>query len=480
MFKMNSWKTPRFFDLPIFQVERPVQDEAEMSLQDTFEDAKKLVDQGMSGDAEAAKKAVEVLEDLRKRIELNHLVEAYYGSALALLGQADEDSSGRVGEGLRILEEAVSNEPDNSEVMTLRDSINRLHGAVTETTVEEDSDLAIPEDGTESDLAQDSNGYEQVELDNRQEFAEWFNWGEYDLTEFEDTENLDQNPLDKEDSQDEMAPATLDDGDIGEIPGEREAEVAPGFTDELWEVQSEDYDYNPWEPDTQAEWEMPANDPVKHRSDDWVQGEQDEKVDKREDEQEDDQEEEIQPAEPENSARETYIEGFRLYDLALAGDREATRSALELWEGIYQNNPEDTMAQAYFGGCLTLEARNDDFNEMTFRHTAEGLKLVNRAVEREPGNLRLRYLRAYLTYHAPEDTFRMNEVAIEDFTVLKQSYEEDNQSFNTELYHQILYDLGFAYKRAKEPEQAKNVWSKLLQECQDSKYIEPVKEKLRL
>ncbi|MEW6696854.1 MAG: hypothetical protein ACOY35_11585 [Bacillota bacterium] len=447
MFKMNSWKTPRFFDLPIFQVEGTVQDGAEMSLQETFEDAKKLVDRGLSGDAEAAKKAVEVLEDLRKRIELNHLVEAYYGSAVALLGQGGENSSERVGEGLRILEDAVSNEPDNSEMMTLRDSINRLiHGAVAETTVEEDIDLAIQEDGTESDLAADSDGYEQVEMDNRQAFAEWFNWGGYNLTEFEDSQDLDQYPLDKEDPQDEMAPATLDNGEIGEVPEEREEEVAPSFTDEPWEVRSEDYGYKPWKLDTQAEWEMPADDTVKHRSDDWAQVEQDEIEDEREDEQEDVQEEEIQPAEPENSTRETYMEGFRLYDLALAGDREATRSALELWEGIYQNNPEDTMAQAYFGGCLILEARNDDLSEMAFRHTAEGLKLVNRAVERDPGNLRLRYLRAYLTYRAPDDTFRMNEVAIEDFTVLKQSYEEDNQSFNTELYHQILYDLGFAYE----------------------------------
>ncbi|PHJ38320.1 hypothetical protein P378_10845 [Desulforamulus profundi] len=113
---------------------------------------------------------------------------------------------------------------------------------------------------------------------------------------------------------------------------------------------------------------------------------------------------------------------------------------------------------------------------MTFRNTAEGLKLV-RAVEREAGNLRLRYLRAYLTYNAPDDTFRMNEQAIEDFVYLKQTYEEDNYSFDTELYHQILYDLGLAYMRANELEQAKEVWSQLLQVCEDPKYKELLEEK---
>ncbi|MEW6065186.1 hypothetical protein P378_10935 [Desulforamulus profundi] len=42
----------------------------------------------------------------------------------------------------------------------------------------------------------------------------------------------------------------------------------------------------------------------------------------------------------------------------MAGNRKATQLAPELWKKIYEKNPEDPTAEAYYGSCLALEARN--------------------------------------------------------------------------------------------------------------------------
>lgn len=506
MFKMNSWKKPRFFDLPNFYLERPGQSEGDGSLQEIFDKAKLSVNQGVAGDVQAAEKALEVLADLRLRIEVNNLVEAYYGCAMALLGREDgnsQESWEKAMEGLRILDEAVSNEPDNTEIRTLRGSVSlKLPETVfhrTKTAIEDFNylaaryeldasvfseecywqvlydlgaahnnlgeareaesiwnkllslnpdgkykDLINPQHVTESDLPAESvPGLEPVETEGRQDLSDWFNAWENDaLTK---TDELPENDQDN----------------FILLPADDDQE-----TNELRDFINQESDA--WGYDTRDKFDIPPDDDDENKVDVWAQDEQDEIKDQVS--------EEILSAVDIKNRKETFLEGFRLYELALAGYREATRAALRLWEEIYQGDPQDTIAQAYYGGCLTLEARNAGVNDMTFRNTAEGLKLV-RAVEREAGNLRLRYLRAYLTYNAPDDTFRMNEQAIEDFVYLKQTYEEDTYSFDTELYHQILYDLGLAYMRANELEQAKEVWSQLLQVCEDPKYKELLEEK---
>jgi len=169
--------------------------------------------------------------------------------------------------------------------------------------------------------------------------------------------------------------------------------------------------------------------------------------------------------------REAYVEeGHQLHELGVAGNKAAVKKALDLWEKAYEADPKDTVAQAYYGSCLALSGRDSTDPNIIFSNTIKGLKLLNRAISRNWKNPKIRLLRAYLAYSLPESFFHLTERAIKDFRQLKMAYEQDNNVFSRELYHQILYDLGIAYQRTGNNPKAKKVWSKLLKESEDPKY----------
>ena len=163
-------------------------------------------------------------------------------------------------------------------------------------------------------------------------------------------------------------------------------------------------------------------------------------------------------------------EGFRLYDLALAGSRPAAGAALELWQKASEEAPDDTVAQAYLGGCLVLAGRDANEPRLFFGQTIKGLKMIDSAADLDQVNPRIRILRAFLVNSLPEAFFRKNDQVIQDFQYLKNTYEQDNTVFAEEVYQRILYDLGTAYQRDGDLEKAKEVWRELLQVSSDPKY----------
>ncbi|MEW6181574.1 MAG: hypothetical protein AB1500_00130 [Bacillota bacterium] len=88
-----------------------------------LKEAADLHQRGVAGDKEAVKKAHSLLKKIRNSAPRNEVVEAYFGSATALLGRDSLDPNERfkkAKKGLKILDEAVSNVPDNTEVRTVR------------------------------------------------------------------------------------------------------------------------------------------------------------------------------------------------------------------------------------------------------------------------------------------------------------------------------------------------------------------------
>lgn len=79
--------------------------------------------QGIQGDQNAVQEAFDVLEEIRRFYPTNHLVEAYYGSVLTLLGRDALDPMERLEKvryGLKFLDNAVQDEPDNIDIRIIR------------------------------------------------------------------------------------------------------------------------------------------------------------------------------------------------------------------------------------------------------------------------------------------------------------------------------------------------------------------------
>jgi hypothetical protein len=169
-------------------------------------------------------------------------------------------------------------------------------------------------------------------------------------------------------------------------------------------------------------------------------------------------------------------EGIRLHNLAVKGNKKAAGIAKALLEGVYKARPGNSLAKGYYGSSLALTGWYSANPGDMFGKGIKGFKLVKEAVERDPGNFRLRILRGYLAYNLPENFFHMTALAIEDFKFLIQAYDKDNSIFSKEFYWQVHYDLGMAYRRIGETERARRVWTDLARKSKDPKYAKAAED----
>ncbi|MBM7572336.1 tetratricopeptide repeat protein [Aquibacillus albus] len=98
-----------------------------MNISDThmnqFEEGKMLIKKAGDGDKNAVNKANEIFSKLRKAEPDNALIEAYYGTTMMLTARDKISPLSRLKEtiaGMKILDEAVSADPENSRIRLLR------------------------------------------------------------------------------------------------------------------------------------------------------------------------------------------------------------------------------------------------------------------------------------------------------------------------------------------------------------------------
>lgn len=91
-----------------------------------FEEAKKLHSKAIDGEKKAAKSANEKLAKLREAEPSNALIEAYYGSSLALMARdagKPLEKADKAMEGLEALNRAVALNPNHKEIRLLRANV---------------------------------------------------------------------------------------------------------------------------------------------------------------------------------------------------------------------------------------------------------------------------------------------------------------------------------------------------------------------
>jgi hypothetical protein len=167
--------------------------------------------------------------------------------------------------------------------------------------------------------------------------------------------------------------------------------------------------------------------------------------------------------------------GVENHELALKGDKEATKKAYGFFREICKLDPEDQLAAAYLGSVISLLGRDSRDPNERIKLVLQGLKTLDGAVSKKPGNPEIRSLRGYVCFNLPEMFFHRTATAVEDFKTLILHYERDNNILKEEFYWQVLYDLGVAYKRLGRKSEAKVTWDNLLLITTDPKYKELIK-----
>lgn len=165
-----------------------------------------------------------------------------------------------------------------------------------------------------------------------------------------------------------------------------------------------------------------------------------------------------------------FAQAVKLHERAVHGDKQAVKQAYELFKNLVQLDPQDRLAQAYLGSTTSLLGRDALDPIERHNYATKGLKLLDEVVVKEPHNLEIQSLRAYVCFNLPEPFFHRTVTAIEDFKHLASRYEQDKNSLTEKFYHQVLFDLGVAYKRLNRLDEAKATWNKLLQVTTNPKY----------
>lgn len=170
-----------------------------------------------------------------------------------------------------------------------------------------------------------------------------------------------------------------------------------------------------------------------------------------------------------------FEEAIALYKKGLEGDSDAVKKSYEILNDLNSTYPDNTLTQAYFGCLTTLLGRDELDPNKRFTWVMKGLKDLDKAVAKEPNNVEIRNLRGHVCLRLPEIYFHRTSTAVEDFTHLVSRYEKDNSIMSEEMYYEILFDLGTAYKGINKVLEAQKIWDKLLDATKDPKYVNWVK-----
>lgn len=173
---------------------------------------------------------------------------------------------------------------------------------------------------------------------------------------------------------------------------------------------------------------------------------------------------------------DSFAEAVNQHNLGVDGDKEAVKTACKMFKKIYSDNPQDCLAEAYLGSATALLGRDEIDPNKRFKFALDGLKILERAVSKEPRNIEIRILRGMVCYRLPEIYFHRLSTAVEDFNFLISQYEKNKKVFSHDFYCKILFDLGSAYKQLERGGEAETTWKKLLSVTKDTKYIELLKE----
>ena len=171
-----------------------------------------------------------------------------------------------------------------------------------------------------------------------------------------------------------------------------------------------------------------------------------------------------------NSYPKLLDQAILFYLQGVKGDEEAVNKAYKLLNEIRTKVPQNNLVNAYYGSVITLIGRDAVDPMKRFEKTLKGLKILDRAVDKEPENIQIRTLRANVCSKLPEIYFHRTTTAIEDYNYLLTCYEKDSTILPAASYYQFLYELGVAYQNIEQKDNAEACWEKLRTQTKGTAY----------
>ena len=143
---------------------------------------------------------------------------------------------------------------------------------------------------------------------------------------------------------------------------------------------------------------------------------------------------------------EYFSEARVLYQVGAAGDTAAARQAFEMLEQLYKQVPGNSLLEAYYGSAYILMGREESNLVTKGKISNQGLKILESALAKEPDNIEIRIVHAFVCKNLPE-WLNLGSSAIEDFRYLQSRYEADPNTFSEQFYQLIQPNIDEIQKK---------------------------------
>ncbi|MDX6767397.1 MAG: hypothetical protein SFU85_11470 [Candidatus Methylacidiphilales bacterium] len=146
-----------------------------------------------------------------------------------------------------------------------------------------------------------------------------------------------------------------------------------------------------------------------------------------------------------------------LHQKSEGGDKKATRDLVEMLETLHQQQPDNRLIQAYLGSAYTLASRDAFPGPGKLDYLRNGLKTMDAAVDADPQNIPVRFIRAVNNFNLPVFINRRDN-ARADFEVLLAQIKERPDELEATTREAICFFAGLSFKQLGRKQDARATW----------------------
>ena len=156
--------------------------------------------------------------------------------------------------------------------------------------------------------------------------------------------------------------------------------------------------------------------------------------------------------------------GIGYHHMAKNDAKGYAKKAVEMLTRAHEMTPDDNETLCYLGSATTIMARTTWNPIKKMSYVNKGVKLMDKAVERDPDNYSVRATRGLNATNLPPFLER-EPIALEDFEHLARLFEKDADA-DTSLKRLVYKNLNGIYDRSGEKEKAKQ-YQRLYEETEN-------------
>jgi len=161
-----------------------------------------------------------------------------------------------------------------------------------------------------------------------------------------------------------------------------------------------------------------------------------------------------------NRISQLFREGDINYRMALEGERATLDAAVESFQTVLSQQPNNLLAQVLLGGCYALKGQGTKFVFYNLQWGIKGLNLIDKAVEIEPDNFQVRLERAINSLHL-NSFFNRDQLAGKDLMILLDR--ADFSEIPKRLRQLTWLYAGLYFKQESRLDTSMQLWHKIVE-----------------